>query len=241
MEVKKRMQQFTGKQDAARREASAEAASAVASGKSGATATRMMQDPFNRADIAVGAMGVELAFFGAEQRVELMKLAEATNLAGLMADLDRQQIYNSLDTSARMTNLALEGLNLQEREAISRSNNQIDDIGLQARSQMNEARSNRELRPMGPVQLPKPLPIARSLIPQPFTAPRPLQATPGLEPFLPSKPLAAPQPRLGSPIPRLASGATGTLISSIFQGAASAASAYAAYQPRPVGTLNPIP
>jgi hypothetical protein len=201
----------------------------------------MMQDPFNRADIAVGAMGVELAFFGAEQRVELMKLAEATNLAGLMADLDRQQIYNSLDTSARMTNLALEGLNLQEREAISRSNNQIDDIGLQARSQMNEARSNRELRPMGPVQLPKPLPIARSLIPQPFVAPRPMQATSGLKPFLPNRPLAAPQPRLGSPIPRLASGATGTLISSIFQGAASAASAYAQYKPPSVGTLNPIP
>jgi len=239
LEVKRRMQEFTGKQDSARREASVEAASVAASGRSGATMTRMMQDPFSRSDIAIGSMGVELAFFGNERQVELMKLAEATNLAGLMADIDRQQIYNSLDTSARMTNLALEGLNLQEREAIFRSNNQIDDIGLQARSQMNEAKSNRELRPMGPVQLPEPLPIARTLTPQPFMQPRPLQLAPGLQPLLPSQPLAAPMPRMGSPIPRQPSGAGGILASSVLQGAAGFANAFQSV-PK-TGTVNPLP
>jgi hypothetical protein len=156
-----------------------------------------------------------------------------------MADIDRQQIFNSLDTSARMTNLALEGLNLQEREAIFRSNNQIDDIGLQARSQMNEAKSNRELRPMGPVQLPKPLPIARTLTPQPFMQPRPLQLARGLKPLLPSQPLAAPMPRMGSPIPRQTSGAGGILASSILQGAAGFANAFQSV-PK-TGTLNPLP
>jgi hypothetical protein len=239
MEVKRRMQEFTGKQDSARREASVEAAAVVASGRSGATMTRMMQDPFSRADIAVGSMGVELAFFGTERQVELMKLAEATNLAGLMADIDREQIFNNLDTSARMTNLTLEGLNLQEREAIFRSNNQIDDTRLQARSQMNEAKSNRELRPMGPVRLPQPLPIARTLTPQPFMQPRPLQLAPGLRPLLPNQPLAAPMPRMGSPIPQQSSGAGGILASSILQGAAGIAGAF---QSTPkTGTLNPIP
>jgi len=268
MEVKRRMQEFTGKQDSARREASVEAAAVAASGRSGATMTRMMQDPFSRSDIAIGSMGVELAFFGNERQVELMKLAEATNLAGLMADIDRQQIFNSLDTSARMTNislegmglmanmerqrifnsldtsarmtnLTLEGLNLQEREAIFRSNNQIDDTRLQARSQMNEAKSNRELRPMGPVRLPQPLPIARTLTPQPFMQPRPLQLAPGLQPLLPSQPLAAPMPRMGSPIPRQPSGAGGILASSILQGAAGFANAFQSV-PK-VGTLNPLP
>ena len=239
MEVKRRMQEFTGKQDSARREASVEAAAVAASGRSGATMTRMMQDPFSRADIAVGSMGVELAFFGSERQVELLKLAEATNLAGLMSDIDREQIFNNLDTSARMTNLTLEGLNLQEREAIFRSNNQIDDTRLQARSQMNEAKSNRELRPMGPVRLPEPLPIARTLTPQPFMQPRPLQLAPGLKPLLPSQPLAAPMPRMGSPIPQPSSGAGGILASSILQGAAGIAGAFQS-TPR-AGTLNPIP
>jgi len=239
LEVKKRMQQFTGKQDAARREASAEASRVAASGKTGATAARMMRDPFNQADVMLGSMGVELAYFGNEQQVELLKLAEATGLAGAMADLDRQRIYANLDTSERMTNLTLEGLNLQEREAIFKSNNTIDDIGLQAKSQLNEARSNRELRPMAPVNLPEPLPIAKSLIPEPFLMPRPLQTTPGLQPFLPAKPLTAPMPRMGA-VPTFGSNAGSILAGSIFQGVASGLSAYQSALPPSGGNIQPM-
>ena len=240
MEVSKKMKEFTGKQDTVRREASAESARVAASGKTGVTATRMMQDPFSKSDIMLGALGVELGFFGTEKQVEMLKLAEATGLAGQMADLDRQRIYNNLDTSARMTNLTLEGLNLQERQAIFQSNNRQDDTSLQARSQLNEAMSNRELRPMRPVDLPAPLPIAKTLIPQPFFAPRPMQATSGLQPLIPSRPLDPPQPRMGSAIPRGSSGASGILASSIFQGAANFASAFAKYSPPNVGNLQGI-
>jgi hypothetical protein len=238
MEVNQKMKEFTGKQDAATREASAESAQVAASGKTGATATRMMQDPFSRSDVMIGAMGVELGFFGTEKQVEMLKLAEATGLAGQMADLDRERIYNNLDTSARMTNLTLEGLNLQERQAIFQSNNQLADTKLQAQSQLNEAKSNRELRPMQPVKLPEPLPIVKSLIPQPFFAPRPMQATPGLQPLLPSRPMAPPQPRMGSAVPRMSSGAGGILASSIFQGAASFANAFTKFQAPNAGNIQ---
>jgi hypothetical protein len=231
MEVEKRMQQFTAKQDVARREALSESSQVAASGRSGATATRMMADPFNRSDLMLGSMGVELAFFGSEQQVELFKLADATGLAGQMADMDRARIYNSLDTSARMTNLNLESLNTQERQAIWQSNNQLDDIGLQARSQMNEARSNRELRPMVPLKLPEPLPVARTVIPQPFLQPMPIQATPGLQPLIPSRPMSAPRPRLGSSIPKLPSGGGSILASGILQGIQSAVGNYTAFKP----------
>jgi predicted Holliday junction resolvase-like endonuclease len=236
--VKQKMQEFTGKQDQMRREASSKSAEVAAAGKTGGTAERLMRDPYNQADVAIGAMGVELGFFGSEQQTELLKLAEATGLAGQMADLDRQRIYNNLDTSARLTNLTLESLNLQERQAIFQSNNQIDDIKLQARSQMNEARSNRELRPMTPINIPDPTPIAKTLVPQPFMQPRPLQLTPGLQPFLPGKPMAAPMPRMGSAIPRMSSGAGGILANSIFQGAANFASAFQNYSPKPASSSS---
>jgi hypothetical protein len=240
LEVKKRMQQFTGQQDQARREASREAAGAAATGKQGATATRMMQDPFSQSDLVVGALGVELAFFGQEQQIELLKLAEATNLAGQLADIDREQIYSNLDTSARMTNLALEDLNLTEREAIFRSNNQIDDIGLQARSQMNEAESNRELKPLSPVNIPAPLPIPKTMIPKPFEMPKPLMLAPGVKPFLPNEPMSAPRPRMGSPVPSLSSGAGGILAQGIFSAAGSIINGFNS-RPPATGNLNPIP
>ena len=239
-EVKRRMQEFTGRQDAARREASTEAAAVAATGKQGATATRMMQDPFSRSDIAVGALGVELGFFGTEQQIELVKLAEATGLAGALADIDRDQIFSNLDTSARMTNLALEDLNLKEREAIFRSNNQIEDSTLQARSQMNEALANRELRPLEPVKIPRPIAIPKTMIPKPFEMPRPLQLTPGLQPLLPQQPLSAPRPRMGSPVPSLSSGAGGILAQSIASGFSNIANAFNSGPPSS-GTLNPLP
>lgn len=235
--VKQNMQQFTGKQDAARREASVAAAGVAATGRTGATAARMMKDPFNQADVMLGSMGVELAYFGNEQQVELLKLAEATGLAGQMADMDRQRIYQNLDTSERLTNLTLEGLNLQEREAIFKSNNTIDDIGLQAKSQMNEAKANRELRPLAPVNLPEPLPIGKSLIPQPFLMPRPLQTTPGIQPFLPAKPLTAPMPRMGA-VPTFGSNAGSILAGSIFQGVTSGLSAYQSALPPSGGNIQ---
>lgn len=242
--VQQRMQEFTAKQDAARREATAESAKVAATGRTGATAARMMQDPFNTTDVAVGAMGVELAFFGAEQQVELLKLAEATNLAGQLADLDRTQIYNSLNTSARMTNLTLENLNLQEREAIFKSNNALDDTRLQAKSQLNEARANRELKPLSPVQLPEPLPIPKSVVPKPFLQPRPPQLAPGLQPLLPQAPMQGPAPRMGAPVSFSSSGAAGMIASTLFQGAGQFVSSlgkYTAPNPGSVSSMNNRP
>lgn len=239
--TQQKVQEFTAKQEAGRREASAESAKVAASGKSGATAARMMKDPFNTNDIAIGAMGVELAFFGAERQVEMFKLAEATNLAGALADIDRNQIYNSLNTSARMTNLALEGLNLQEREAIFKSNNALQDTRLQARSQLNEARANRELKPMSPVQLPEPLPIPKSVVPKPFLQPRPMQLAPGLQPLLPQAPMTPPAPRMGAPVSFSSSGAAGQIVSGLFQGAAQFSGALGKYTAPNAGTVQTNP
>lgn len=230
--VRQRMKQFTATQDQTRREASARASQVAATGRQGQSANRLMQDPLNQASLALGVLGIELAFFGEERQSELLKLAATTNLQGVLTDLERQQLNIRMQSEETLSNLTMETNNLQEREAIFEANNNLADTRLQAQSQMNQAESNRLLRPMDPVQILDPLQVPRSFLPRPFEAPLPLAATPANNPIIPSRPLRAPAPILGRQGFSSASAATGILLQGITSAASSGISAFNSMAPR---------
>lgn len=227
--VKEKMGQFTGQVDKTRREASGASATAAADGRTGASANRVMNDPFNQANFAIGAMGIELAYFGERQQAELYKLAEETNLAGYLADNQRAQLSQQVSNQERLSNLELGAQNLKERQSIFQANNNIRDNSLQAQSQMNEAESSRMLDPLRPVDIPNPLAIPRAFLPRPFETPRPLAATKGLQPFIPKRGLSAPEPVLGAS-PNITSQSGNILAQGILSGVGSGVSSYFANQ-----------
>lgn len=251
-EVKRLMQEYTAQVDRGRREASKESAEAQATGRSGASVNRVAADPFNQNNFAIGSLGVELGFFGQQKQLEMMKLVSQTNLAGVLADSERQQLYDQVRVDELLTNLGLKGLNLAERRAIFEANNNIDtlnsnlqglnlnerrsifetnnaldDIQLEGRSLMNQAESARLLRPLDPVKILDPLQVPMSFLPSPMNIPKPLAArNAATRPFLPGKPLGAPAPVLGSQAFSSASAAPGILIGGITNAATSFASAW---------------
>jgi hypothetical protein len=229
--VRQRMKQFTATQDQTRREASSRGAQAAATGRQGQSANRLMQDPLNQASLALGVLGIELAFFGEERQSELLKLAAATNLQSTLTDAEREQLNIRLQSEATLANLSLTENNLREREGIFEANNNLADTRLQAMSQMNQAESNRVLRPLDQVQILDPLQTPRSFLPQPFQAPIPLAATRANRAIIPARPIRAPMPVLGQQGFTSASASGGLLLQGILGAAQSGIQAYNARPP----------
>lgn len=229
--VRQRMKQFTATQDQTRREASSRGAQAAATGRQGQSANRLIQDPLNQASLALGVLGIELAFFGEERQSELLKLAAATNLQSTLTDAEREQLNIRLQSEATLANLSLTENNLREREGIFEANNNLADTRLQAMSQMNQAESNRVLRPLDQVQILDPLQTPRSFLPQPFQAPIPLAATRANRAIIPARPIRAPMPVLGQQGFTSASASGGLLLQGILGAAQSGIQAYNARPP----------
>jgi hypothetical protein len=163
--------------------------------------------------MAIGALGIELAFFGQERQYEMLKLAEATNLSGILVDNERQQLNIKMKTQEALSNLELSNTHIAEKKAIDETNFNMADIELQGKSQMNQAESNRMLEPMKQVPIPGALKVPTPYLPRPLQAPRPLSGQQGLYPMI-QKPLVAPYPTKGAMPARQDSGA-GVLIGGV--------------------------
>jgi hypothetical protein len=213
LQVKQKMNEFTQKQDATMRAGNAKASEAAATGRQGKSANRVMENPLNQASLAIGALAIELAFFGEERQYEMLKLAEATNLAGILVDNERDQINIKMQTQERIANLELSNNNIAERQAISTTNFNLADINLQAKSQMNQAESNRMLSPLDRIAIPDALKVPEPFLPTPFAPPKPLSAQEGLYPQI-MRPLDAPKPQKGV-MPAKTNPGTGILIGGI--------------------------
>jgi hypothetical protein len=95
----------------------------------------------------------------------------------------------------------------------------MQNIGLQGESEFNNALSNRMLKPMDLINIPRPVPTPDNFMPQPFNIPKPLQATGAMKPMLPGKPMQGPAPVMGSMVPSAGSGAAGILLQGLASGA----------------------
>jgi hypothetical protein len=129
-----------------------------------------------------------------------------------------------MQTAEAIANLELQNNNIQERQAIDTTNFNLADINLQARSQMNQAQSNRMLSPLTPISIPDAMKVPEPFLPTPFAPPRPIAAQAGFYPMI-QKPLNAPKPLKGT-MPAKQSPGTGILLGGIANAAMSIGAAY---------------
>lgn len=201
LEVNQKRQEFVAQRFSSILEGSKAAGEASASGRSGRSVGRLANQAMTASGRQVGALAASLGFAERELVRNMMSINSSSDVASRMIDLQISNIHGNINNEATLTNLSLAERDRSLRELTAQTNFAKRGAQLQAQGAMDSANQNRVLRPLNPVHVPAPTPIARSLVPQPFQPARPLQSTRAFKPMLPGRPLEAPRPQLGAQVP----------------------------------------